>query len=113
MKAPYLDKVCSIERLSNVTVTGWGGDQEDVYVEIAFDEPCRYEPNFGIASRTETSDVDLITLWLGISSDFTPAQRDHVLVDGMVLDIIQLQTWTNLRGKPHHHELRCKDVTSA
>ncbi len=113
MKAPYLDKVCSAERLDDVTATGWGGDQDDTYVEIATNLPCRYEITFRDTSRTETSDVSVITLWLGISDDYTPQIRDHVLVDGLVLDVIQAHTWTTLRGKPHHHELRCKDIADA
>ncbi len=113
MKAPYLDKTCDVERLDLVGDVGWGGDQVDAHVNVVSDVPCRYEITFKDASRTDTSDVTEVTVWLGVSDTFTPQLRDHLLLDGMVLDVRQLHTWTTLRGTPHHHELRCKDVASA
>jgi hypothetical protein len=113
MTSKYLDKTCAVQRINANAPVGWGGDQEDVYEDIATGVLCRYERVFSISPRTDTSDVSRFTVWLQPSIVFTPEERDHIVVDGKVLDVYEVASWTRFDGEVHNHELRCVEISSA
>ncbi len=96
-----LDRTVTIFRLSSPpTGTGWGGDQEEVFVALGI-VPCRFE----------VTDLDVFTIWT-MAPSIAPRVQDRVQVSGYteLLDIIRVKPWSKADGSFHHYEIVAKAV---